>query len=117
KQEISVEYSQPRKASLSSDSNKTYCMIGHYTSAQEESFHLAGRLYLGNLLLFNGARIGAAEAFDLYCRGPDFTSLMPCKYGKTVLDYSKYISKEILKNEELKALLMNNKEIDTGPLI
>ncbi|KAE8601969.1 hypothetical protein XENTR_v10013848 [Xenopus tropicalis] len=117
KQEISVEYSQPRKASLSSDSNKTYCMIGHCTSTQEESFHLPGRLYLGNLLLFNGARIGAAEAFDLYCRGPDFTSLMPCKYGKTVVDHSKYISKEILKNEELKDLLMNNKEIDKGPLI
>ncbi|KAG8444521.1 hypothetical protein GDO86_009617 [Hymenochirus boettgeri] len=116
KQELTIEYSQPRKASLSSDSNKTYCLVGHCTSSQEESFHLSGILHMGNFLLFNGARIGTEEAFDFYCRGPDFTSLMSCKYGKIVIDHSKYTSKEILKSEEIKALLMKKKEVDIGPL-
>ncbi|KAM4694759.1 lysosomal-trafficking regulator [Discoglossus pictus] len=117
KREVTVDYTPPRKGSLSSDSNKTFCMIGHCTSTQEESLHLAGRLSFGNLLLFNGAKIATEEAFDLYCRGPDFTSLMPCKYGKIVTDYSKYISKDILQSEQIKDLLMKNKEVDMGLLI
>ncbi|KAM4772207.1 lysosomal-trafficking regulator [Rhinophrynus dorsalis] len=116
KPEVTMEYIHPRKASLSSDSNKTFCMIGHCISTQEEGLHLAGRLHLGNMLLFNGSKIGAEEAFALYCRGPDFTSLMPCKYGKIVTENSKYVSKEILENEEIKHLLMRNKEVDMGPL-
>ncbi|MEE6475211.1 hypothetical protein FKM82_010657 [Ascaphus truei] len=116
KREVVLEYTLPRKSSLSSDSNKTFCMIGHCTSTQEESLHLAGRLNLGNLLLFNGAMVYAEEAFNLYCLGPDLTSLMPCKYGKIITDHSKYITKDILQCEQIKDLLMTNKEVDMGPL-
>ncbi|XP_053317240.1 lysosomal-trafficking regulator [Spea bombifrons] len=116
KREVTIEYIPPRKASLSSDSNKTFCMIGHCTS-QEDITHLSGKLNLGNVLLFNGANIGVQEAFDLYCRGPDFTSLMPCKYGKMIIDHSKYITKEILQNSEIKDLLMKSKDVDMGHLI
>lgn len=42
---------------------------------------------------------------------------MPCKYGKTSFDYSKYISKEILQCEEIKEFFMTKKEVDVGPLI
>lgn len=42
---------------------------------------------------------------------------MPCKYGKTLTDFSKYISKEILQCEQIKELLMAKKEVDVGPLI
>lgn len=52
--EINLDYSLPRKSSLSSDSNKTFCMIGHCISSQEELLRLSGRWNLGNLLLFNG---------------------------------------------------------------
>ncbi|XP_068010972.1 lysosomal-trafficking regulator [Melanerpes formicivorus] len=114
--EINLDYSLPRKSSLSSDSNKTFCMIGHCTS-QEELLRLSGRWDLGNLLLFNGAKIGPEEAFYLYTCGPDFTSVMPCKYGKTSIDCSKYISKEILQCEQIKELFMAKKEVDVGPLI
>ncbi|KFV61148.1 Lysosomal-trafficking regulator, partial [Dryobates pubescens] len=114
--EINLDYSLPRKSSLSSDSNKTFCMIGHCTS-QEELLRLSGRWDLGNLLLFNGAKIGPEEAFYLYTCGPDFTSVMPCKYGKTSTDCSKYISKEILQCEQIKELFMAKKEVDVGPLI
>uniref|UniRef100_A0A8C0C537 Lysosomal trafficking regulator n=1 Tax=Buteo japonicus TaxID=224669 RepID=A0A8C0C537_9AVES len=103
--------------SLSSDSNKTFCMIGHCTSSQEELLRLSGRWNLGNLLLFNGAKIGPEEAFYLYTCGPDFTSVMPCKYGKTLTDCSKYISEEILQCEQIKELFMSKKEVDVGPLI
>ncbi|XP_061480531.1 lysosomal-trafficking regulator isoform X2 [Rhineura floridana] len=117
KPEISFDYTLPRKTSLSSDSNKTFCMTGHYTSSQDECLQLAGRWDLGNLLLFNGAKIGPEEAFYLYSCGPDFTSVMPCKYGKTITDYSKYIDKEILQCEQIKELLMTKREVDAGPLI
>uniref|UniRef100_A0A8B9C5A1 Lysosomal trafficking regulator n=1 Tax=Anser brachyrhynchus TaxID=132585 RepID=A0A8B9C5A1_9AVES len=103
--------------SLSSDSNKTFCMIGHCTSSQEELLRLSGRWDLGNLLLFNGAKIGPEEAFYLYTCGPDFTSVMPCKYGKTLTECSKYISKDILQCEQIKELFMAKKEVDVGPLI
>ncbi|KAM6405233.1 lysosomal-trafficking regulator isoform 2-T2 [Pluvialis apricaria] len=115
--EINLDYALPRKSSLSSDSNKTFCMIGHCTSSQEELLRLSGRWDLGNLLLFNGAKIGPEEAFYLYTCGPDFTSVMPCKYGKTLTDCSKYISKEILQCEQIKELFMAKKEVDVGPLI
>ncbi|NXA26782.1 LYST regulator, partial [Ibidorhyncha struthersii] len=115
--EINLDYALPRKSSLSSDSNKTFCMIGHCTSSQEELLRLSGRWDLGNLLLFNGAKIGPEEAFYLYTCGPDFTSVMPCKYGKTSTDCSKYINKEILQCEQIKELFMAKKEVDVGPLI
>uniref|UniRef100_A0A8D0HE81 Lysosomal-trafficking regulator n=1 Tax=Sphenodon punctatus TaxID=8508 RepID=A0A8D0HE81_SPHPU len=117
KPEINLDYTLPRKTSLSSDSNKTFCMVGHCTSSQEELLQLAGRWDLGNVLLFNGAKIGPEEAFYLYACGPDFTSVMPCKYGKTRIDYSKYISKDILQCEQIKELFMTKKEVDIGPLI
>ncbi|NXC46503.1 LYST regulator, partial [Penelope pileata] len=115
--EINLDYALPRKSSLSSDSNKTFCMIGHCTSSQEELLRLSGRWDLGNLLLFNGARIRPEEAFYLYTCGPDFTSVMPCKYGKTLTECSKYISKDILQCEQIKELFMAKKEVDVGPLI
>ncbi|XP_051470632.1 lysosomal-trafficking regulator isoform X2 [Apus apus] len=115
--EINLDYALPRKSSLSSDSNKTFCMIGHCTSSQEELLRLSGRWDLGNLLLFNGAKIGPEEAFYLYTCGPDFTSVMPCKYGKTLANFSKYISKEILQCEQIKELFMAKKEVDVGHLI
>ncbi|NXJ06698.1 LYST regulator, partial [Odontophorus gujanensis] len=115
--EINLDYALPRKSSLSSDSNKTFCMIGHCTSSQEELLRLSGRWNLGNLLLFNGAKIGPEEAFYLYTCGPDFTSIMPCKYGKTLTECSKYISKDILQCEQIKELFMAKKEVDVGPLI
>ncbi|KAM9564150.1 lysosomal-trafficking regulator isoform 3-T6 [Guaruba guarouba] len=115
--EINLDYALPRKSSLSADSNKTFCMIGHCTSSQEDLLRLSGRWDLGNLLLFNGAKIGPEEAFYLYTCGPDFTSVMPCKHGKTSTDCSKYISKEILQCEQIKELFMTKKEVDVGPLI
>lgn len=42
---------------------------------------------------------------------------MPCKYGKTLADCSKYISKEILQCEQIKELFMTKKEVDVGVLI
>ncbi|XP_007435787.2 lysosomal-trafficking regulator isoform X1 [Python bivittatus] len=117
KPDICLDYTLPRKMSLSSDCNKTFCMTGHYTSSQDDFLQLTGRWSLGNLLLFNGATIGPEEAFYLYACGPDFTSVMPCKYGKSVTNYSKYIDKEILQCEQIKELLMTKKEVDTGPLI
>ncbi|XP_060099186.1 lysosomal-trafficking regulator [Heteronotia binoei] len=117
KPDISLDYTLPRKTSLSSDSNKTFCMTGHYASSQNELLRLPGRWDLGNLLLFNGAKIGPEEAFYLCACGPDFTSVMPCKYGKIIMDYSKYIDKEILQCEQIKEFLMTKREVDTGPLI
>uniref|UniRef100_A0A803Y313 Lysosomal trafficking regulator n=1 Tax=Meleagris gallopavo TaxID=9103 RepID=A0A803Y313_MELGA len=63
------------------------------------------------------AKIGPEEAFYLYTCGPDFTSVMPCKYGKTLTECSKYISKDILQCEQIKELFMAKKEVDVGPLI
>ncbi|XP_019602532.2 lysosomal-trafficking regulator isoform X1 [Rhinolophus sinicus] len=117
KADVTVDFMLPRKTSLSSDSNKTFCMIGHCLSSQEEFLQLAGKWDLGNLLLFNGAKIGSQEAFYLYACGPNFTSIMPCKYGKPVNDYSRYISKEILQCEQIRELFMTKKDVDTGLLI
>ncbi|MGH0178328.1 UNVERIFIED_CONTAM: hypothetical protein FKN15_076979 [Acipenser sinensis] len=116
KSEVALDYTLPRKSSLSSDSNKTFCMVGHCVPTREEIPRLAGRWDIGSLLLFNGSRIGPEEAFYLYACGPDFTSIMPCKSGNPNLKYSKYISLEGLQCEQLKELLMKNKQVDTGPL-
>lgn len=53
KAEVTLEYNPPRKGSLSSDSNRTFCMVGHQTS-QEDTTPIVGQMSLGNLLLFNG---------------------------------------------------------------
>nr|XP_002717388.2 lysosomal-trafficking regulator isoform X3 [Oryctolagus cuniculus] len=117
KSDVPLDFVLPRKTSLSSDSNKTFCMIGHCLSSQEEFLQLAGKWDLGNLLLFNGAKIGSQEAFYLYACGPNHTSIMPCKYGKPVNDYSRYINKEILRCEEIRQLFMTKKDMDIGLLI
>ncbi|XP_029450120.1 LOW QUALITY PROTEIN: lysosomal-trafficking regulator-like [Rhinatrema bivittatum] len=117
KPDVSLDYILPVKTSLSSESNKAFCMIGHGTSTQEDLLRLAGKWHLGNLLLFNGGKIGPEEAFYLYVNGPDFISMMPCKYGKTGANYSKYINENILQCEQIKELLMKEKDVDIGPLI
>ncbi|XP_002760934.3 lysosomal-trafficking regulator [Callithrix jacchus] len=117
KPDVTLDFMLPRKTSLSSDSNKTFCMIGHCLSSQEEFLQLAGKWDLGNLLLFNGAKVGSQEAFYLYACGPNHTSIMPCKYGKPVNDYSKYINKEILQCEQIRELFMTKKDVDVGLLI
>ncbi|XP_049998401.1 lysosomal-trafficking regulator isoform X2 [Alexandromys fortis] len=117
KTDVILDFVLPRKTSLSSDSNKTFCMIGHCLTSQDEFLQLAGKWDLGNLLLFNGAKIGSQEAFYLYACGPNYTSIMPCKYGKPVIDYSKYINKEILRCEQIRELFMTKKDVDIGFLI
>lgn len=42
---------------------------------------------------------------------------MPCKYGKPVNDYSKYINKEILRCDQIRDLFMTKKDVDIGFLI
>ncbi|XP_060781470.1 lysosomal-trafficking regulator isoform X4 [Neoarius graeffei] len=116
--EVSLDYTLPRKSSLSSDSNKTFCMLGHYlNTAKELPLTLTSHLDMGNVLLFNGSRIKTDEAFYLYTNGPDLTSIMPCKYGKPSGTYSKYITQEGLQCEKIRELLMRNSEIDTSFII
>ncbi|KAM4828613.1 lysosomal-trafficking regulator isoform 2-T2 [Thomomys bottae] len=117
KSDVILDFILPRKTSLSSDSNKTFCMIGHCLSSQEEFLQMAGKWDLGNLLLFNGAKIGSQEAFYLYACGPNHTSVMPCKYGKPTVDYSRYINKDILQCEKVRELFMTKKHVDLGLLI
>ncbi|CAH6809584.1 Lyst [Phodopus roborovskii] len=117
KTDVILDFVLPRKTSLSSDINKTFCMIGHCLTSQDEFLQLPGKWDLGNLLLFNGAKIGSQEAFYLYACGPNYTSIMPCKYGKPVNDYSKYIDKEILRCEQIRDLFMTKKGVDVGLLI
>ncbi|XP_007551564.1 lysosomal-trafficking regulator isoform X1 [Poecilia formosa] len=115
--EVSLDYTLPRKSSLSSDSNKTFCMLGHCTVSSEELGKDAGRWSMGTVLLFNGARIGSEEAFFLYSSGPDLTSIMPCKYGKSSGSISKFVSQEGLRCEHVREILMKNKDIDTTALV
>lgn len=51
---MSLDYTLPRKSSLSSDSNKTYCMLGHCLPASEEGAKPGARCDMGTMLLFNG---------------------------------------------------------------
>ncbi|XP_069741266.1 lysosomal-trafficking regulator isoform X2 [Narcine bancroftii] len=113
KSELALDYIIPRK---SSDGHKSFALIGH-TTDPKDSTRLAGRWSIGSLLLFNGARIGPEEAYYLYVCGPDFTSLMPCKYGKNQANYSKYVTLEIIQCDQIKELIMKNKELDTSPLV
>ncbi|KAM4608027.1 lysosomal-trafficking regulator [Polymixia lowei] len=115
--EVSLDYTLPRKSSLSSDSNKTFCMLGHCMTSSEELLKQGGRWNMGTVLLFNGSRIGSEEAFYLYASGPDLTSVMPCKYGKPNGIFSKYITQEELKCEHVRELLMKNKDVDTTALV
>lgn len=52
--ELSLDYMLPRKSSLSSDSNKTYCMLGHCLHASEDVPKPGARWDMGTMLLFNG---------------------------------------------------------------
>ncbi|XP_053461184.1 lysosomal-trafficking regulator isoform X1 [Nycticebus coucang] len=117
KPDVTLDFMLPRKTSLSSDSNKTFCMIGHCLLSQEEFLQLSGKWDLGNLLLFNGAKVGSQEAFYLYACGPNHTSIMPCKHGKPVNDYCRYINKDILQCEQIRELFMTKKEVDISLLI
>nr|XP_015799444.2 lysosomal-trafficking regulator isoform X1 [Nothobranchius furzeri]XP_054605786.1 lysosomal-trafficking regulator isoform X1 [Nothobranchius furzeri] len=115
--EVSLEYTQPRKSSFSSDNNKTFCMLGHCTAPSAELQKQAGGWNMGTVLLFNGSRIGSEEAFYLFSRGPDLTSIMPCKYGKSSGSFSKFVTEEGLKCEHMREILMKNKDIDTTALV
>jgi len=60
---VSLDYTLPRKSSLSSDSNKTFCMLGHcLLSSAEEHLRQAVRWSMGTLLLFNGAWVAVSVA-------------------------------------------------------
>ncbi|KAG7462834.1 hypothetical protein MATL_G00188970 [Megalops atlanticus] len=115
--EVSLDYTMPRKPSLSSDSNKTFCMLGHCLHSAEELPRLGGRWDVGSMLLFNGSRIGSEEAFYLYASGPDCTSIMPCRYGKPSVKLSKYVTQEGLQCQQVRDMLMKSKEVDAAPLI
>lgn len=52
--EVSLDYTLPRKSSLSSDSNKTFCMLGHCIPSCEELLKQGGCWSMGTVLLFNG---------------------------------------------------------------
>uniref|UniRef100_A0A8C9W4Q6 Lysosomal trafficking regulator n=1 Tax=Scleropages formosus TaxID=113540 RepID=A0A8C9W4Q6_SCLFO len=115
--EVLLDYTLPRKPSLAADSNKTFCMLGHCLESTEDFARLGGGWDVGSLLLFNGSRIGPEEAFYLYASGPDFTSIMPCKYGKRRGPLSRYVTREALQCERVQQLLMRNQDLDTAPLI
>ncbi|XP_016403297.1 lysosomal-trafficking regulator-like, partial [Sinocyclocheilus rhinocerous] len=51
--DVSLDFTLLRKSSLSSDSNKTYCMLGHYQHPSEEQASPSARWDMGTLLLFN----------------------------------------------------------------
>ncbi|XP_076018474.1 lysosomal-trafficking regulator isoform X2 [Genypterus blacodes] len=115
--EVFLDYTLPRKSSLSSDSNKTFCMLGHCVPSPEELLKPSTPWSMGTVLLFNGARIGTEEAFYLYASGPDLTSIMPCKYGKPSGTFSKFVTQDGLKCEHVQELLTKNKDVDTTALI
>ncbi|XP_033836122.1 lysosomal-trafficking regulator isoform X1 [Periophthalmus magnuspinnatus] len=115
--EVSLDYTLPRKSSLSSDSNKTLCMLGHCLLLSEEQIKQSPRWNMGTVLLFNGSRIGSEEAFYLYASGPDLTSIMPCKYGKPSVSFSKFVTLEGLKCDYVRDLLTKNKDVDTTALV
>ncbi|XP_071247370.1 lysosomal-trafficking regulator isoform X1 [Salvelinus alpinus] len=115
--EVSLDYTLPRKSSLSSDSNKTFCLLGHCTGHSEDVTRQGGQYDMGTVLLFNGSRIGSEEAFYLYASGPDLTSIMPCKYGKPSGTFSKYVTTDGLKCDTVRELMMKNKDVDTAALI
>ncbi|XP_004691083.1 PREDICTED: lysosomal-trafficking regulator [Condylura cristata] len=117
KPDVILDFMLPRKTSSSPDHNKTFCMIGHCLPSPRCFLPLSGKWDLGSLLLFSGAKIGPQEAFHLYAGGPNHASLMPCKYGTPVIDYSKYIDKDILQCEQIRELFMTKKEADIGLLI
>ncbi|XP_029114650.1 lysosomal-trafficking regulator-like isoform X3 [Scleropages formosus] len=114
--EISLDYTRPRKSSIPSDSSKTCCMLGHELHPAEDQHRLGAYWDIGNLLLFNGSRIGSEEALYLYASGPDFISIMPCKFGKPSVRFSKYVTEEVLESDQILELLLKNKEVDTCPL-
>uniref|UniRef100_A0A672PLE3 Lysosomal trafficking regulator n=1 Tax=Sinocyclocheilus grahami TaxID=75366 RepID=A0A672PLE3_SINGR len=121
--DVSLDFTLLRKSSLSSDSNKTYCMLGHYQHPSEEQASPSARWDMGTLLLFNGMKPVPirpslqSEAFYLYASGPDLTSIMPCKYGKPHGTLSKYVTQEGLQCEQIRELLMRNTDVDIAPLI
>ncbi|XP_053188690.1 lysosomal-trafficking regulator isoform X1 [Scomber japonicus] len=115
--EVSLDYTLPRKSSLSSDSNKTFCMLGNCMPSSEELAKQGGRWNMGTVLLFNGSRIGSEEALFLYSSGPDLSSIMPCKYGKPSGTFSKFVTEEGLKCEQVRELLMKSKDVDTTALV
>ncbi|XP_010786581.1 lysosomal-trafficking regulator isoform X1 [Notothenia coriiceps] len=115
--EVYLDYTIPRKSSLSSESNKTFCMVGHCAPSNEDLIKQGGRWSMGTVLLFNGSRIGSEEALYLYTSGPDLTSIMPCKYGKPSGTISKFVTLEGLKCEHVRELLMKNNDVDTTSLV
>ncbi|KAM9809790.1 lysosomal-trafficking regulator isoform 8-T11 [Syngnathus typhle] len=115
--EVFLDYTLPRKSSLSSDSNKTFCMLGHCIPSSEELTKQHLNWSMGTVLLFNGARVGPEEAFFLYTSGPDLTSIMPCNYGRPTGSFSKFVTQEALRCDSVRELLMKSKDVDTTALV
>lgn len=74
--EVSLVYSLPRKSSLSSDSNKTFCMLGHCTQTSGELVKQSRRWSMGTVLLFNGRTLISSPDDELcYCYYTDINLL------------------------------------------
>ncbi|KAJ8359957.1 hypothetical protein SKAU_G00164820 [Synaphobranchus kaupii] len=95
--ELSLDYTLPRKSSLSTDT-KTFCLLGHYLTCADELARQRGCWDMGCALLFNSSRVGPEEAFYLYASGPDCTSVIPCKYGTPSPNLSRYMTQEGLQD-------------------
>lgn len=76
--DLSLDYMLPRKSSLSSDSNKTYCMLGHCLHAPEDVPKPGARWDMGTMLLFNGTVWSW-----LYCVQSPMLSTFPFKIPHT----------------------------------
>lgn len=64
-----------------------------------------------------GARIGTEEALYLYTSGPDLTSIMPCKYGKSSGIFTKFVTEDALRSEHVRDLFLKNTDLDTAALV
>lgn len=89
---------------------------GHFQT-DGAGLHVRSQIKLSNVVEISGARIGTEEAFYLYSSGPDLTSIMPCKYGKPSGTFSKFVTEEALRCEQVRELLMKNKDVDTTTLV
>ncbi|XP_061083889.1 lysosomal-trafficking regulator-like isoform X5 [Conger conger] len=98
--ELSLDYTLPRKSSLSTDT-KTFCLLGHYLPCADELDRQKACWDMGCVMLFNGSRVSLEEAFYLYACGPDCTSVIPCKYGTPSPKVSRYMTQEGLQDWDM----------------
>ncbi|XP_038073792.1 lysosomal-trafficking regulator-like isoform X2 [Patiria miniata] len=113
--DILIEYTRPARTKPS-QAPVPYCLLGHCVQEGTVTNLPQGSWQLGNVLLFNDARVLNQEiAFHLYSMGPDCLTISACEGSRQSQLYSQHITQDILQSALSAEIMSGDREVELRP--